>query len=316
MMTVKDFAEQLKKEKSVALFCHVRPDGDTIGSALGIKFALNKLGIKADVYCEEEIPEKFFYLEGAKEIRLDITERYSSYMAVDCADVTRVGKFCELFQTEKNNYNFDHHISNNHYAKYNVIIDTSATAENATELVLALVGEIPEESVNALATGLVTDTGNFKHKNVTENTFKVASILKANGADFNKITYYNFTKQSKNRANLFGEVMSKIRYLLDDRLAVITVYKSQLSRLGAKPEETEGFVDFVMGIDSVEVGVCIMEMDNGYKASFRSKEANVNEVAGKFGGGGHVLASGCRYNGNLEEFIDKIRYYVSQQIRD
>lgn len=316
MITIEEFAKKLKSEKSVAIFCHVRPDGDTLGSAMGIAIVLNDLGIKADVFCDDYIPQKFFYLPECGLIKNEITESYSAYLAVDCADGTRMGKFSYIFATEKNTYNFDHHISNPHFAKYNLVLDTSATAENATRLALLMADKISVNAANCFATGLVTDSGNFRHDNVTEETFKTAALLRKCGADFNKITYNNFTKQTKNRAALFGEVMGKIRYLLDDRLAVIVVRKEQISRHGADPSETEGFVDFIMGIDSVEVGVCVMEIEKGLKASFRAKATNVNAVASKFGGGGHVLASGCRYNGDIEEFIDKIRYYVSQEIRD
>lgn len=315
-MTVAEFAEKLKKELSVAIFCHVRPDGDTLGSALGVWLVLNEIGVKADVFCDDNIPEKFSFLPQVKEIKSDVNSGYSAYLAIDCAEITRLGKFGEIFLSEKNTYNFDHHISNTNYAKYNLIIDSPACAENSVELALALGGKINENAANLFAMGIVTDSGNFRHNNVTANTFRVAAMLKECGADFNKISYNNFTKQSKQRAALFGLVMSKIRYLLDDRLGIIVVTKDKLEQTGAKAEETEGFVDFVMGIDTVEVGVCIMEIKNAYKASFRSKKANVNEVASKFGGGGHILASGCQYGGNLEEFIDKIRYYVSQQLED
>jgi phosphoesterase RecJ-like protein len=86
---------------------------------------------------------------------------------------------------------------------------------------------------------------------------------------------------------------------------------------GAHPSETEGFVDFIMGIDSVEVGATVMEMgENKYKISLRSKGVNVNAVAGSFGGGGHILASGCQINGEYEEVIDKLSFAVSRELID
>ena len=111
--------------------------------------------------------------------------------------------------------------------------------------------------------------------------------------------------------------MSKLRYMLDGRLGVATVLKSDIISSGAKQEDTEGFIDFVMGVEGVEVGVCLMEMSpNVFKASFRSKGPNVNAVAGVFGGGGHVLASGCQVNGEDEEVVDRIRYEVSKELID
>ena len=111
--------------------------------------------------------------------------------------------------------------------------------------------------------------------------------------------------------------MSKIRYFLDGRFAVASVLEKDILESGAKKDETEGFIDFVMGIDGVEVGACVLEMGkNKYKISFRSKGTDVNEVAGTFGGGGHVLASGCQIQGEYEEVVDKICFAVSRHIKD
>ena len=161
----------------------------------------------------------------------------------------------------------------------------------------------------------MTDTGNFKHKNVSSETLLVASKLLEKGADINYIVYKMFTEQSKERAKLFGLVSSKIRYFLDDRFAVMTVSSEMLKDSNARPDETEGFIDFLMGVKSVEVGACVLEMaKNKYKISFRSKGTDVNAVANVFGGGGHVLASGCQIQGEYEEVVDKIRFAVSREL--
>ena len=175
--------------------------------------------------------------------------------------------------------------------------------------------EITEEIANLLMLGLMTDTGGFKHKNVTPDTLRVAAELKEKGADTNAIYYHAFSKQSKNRAALFGRTMSKIRYLLEDKLAIATVRLSDIAACSAEQSDTEGFIDFIMGIDGVEVGICILETANDkYKISFRSKEANVSAVAATFGGGGHVLASGCQISGEYEEVVDKLRFAVSREL--
>ena len=129
--------------------------------------------------------------------------------------------------------------------------------------------------------------------------------------------YNTFKKQSKGRAKLFAKVMSKLRYFLDDSFAVASVFLADLNETGAKSSETEGFIDFIMGIEDVKVGACIMETSqNKYKISFRSKKTDVNAVAGVFGGGGHVLASGCQINGEYEEVVDKITCAVKRFIED
>jgi len=315
--TIEELSLKLKKEKSVAIICHVRPDGDTLGSALALFHALNNLGIKAKVFCDDTVPSRFFFLKSAEFVESNLSGEFSAMLAIDCADLTRLGDFYEAFSKHKNTYVLDHHVSNTRFAKENVVIDNASNSENVLALIESLNAEITTEIANLLAMGIMTDTGNFKHKNVTANTMRSASKLIEKGADLNNIHYHMFSKQTKQRAKLFGITMSKIRYFLDDRFAVASILESQLIESGAKRDETEGFIDFVMGIEGVEVGACILEMDkNKYKISFRSKGTDVNAVAGTFGGGGHVLASGCQIQGEYEEVVDKICFAVSRHIKD
>ena len=315
MTSIKEFSNQLKKEKSVAIFSHIRPDGDTIGSALSLKLALNSLGINATVYCQDVIPPKFHTFTGATEIKSELKGEYSAFLAIDCADITRLGDFAPMFSAHKNTYSLDHHISNRGYARVNTMIDTAANCENVYNLILELGATITKDIANCLALGIVTDTGNFRHDNVTKETFYIASKLREIGADFNHIVFKTFTEQSKNRAKLFGLTMSKIRYFLDDKLAFATVKLEDIEKTGARPDETEGFIDFIMGITGVEVGVCALEIEKDvYKISFRSKKTDVNEIAGTFGGGGHVRASGCRIHGEYEEVVDKVYCVVKRFI--
>ncbi len=315
LISLKAFAEKLKTEKSVAIFSHVRPDGDTVGSALALSLALKSLGIKTSVYCTDEIPERFLSFHGATEIKSELQGEYSAFLAIDSADITRIGDFAVPFSAHKNTYSLDHHVSNRGYAKYHVMIDTAANCENVYSLILELGVEITKDIADCLALGIVTDTGNFKHNNVTPETFYIASKLREKGADFNYIVFKTFTEQSKYRAKLFGLTMSSIRYFLDDKLAFATITQENIEKSGAKPDETEGFIDFIMGITGVEVGVCALETGvNSYKISFRSKKTDVNAIANAFGGGGHVNASGCKIRGEYEEVVDKIYCAVKRFI--
>lgn len=318
MIDLNTFANKLSKEESVALFCHIRPDGDTVGSAVALKLALEHKGVKATVFCNDPVPERFFFQPHVCEIASDFKGDFSALVAVDSADENRLGDFAEAFLKHKNTYSIDHHVSNTRYAKYNYVLDSSANAENVYNLIKLLGVEINGDIANLLAMGIITDTGNFRHKNVSAQTFAVMGELVSKGADVNKIVYNMFTKQSPERAKLFGLVMSKIRYFHNGRFAVATVTSAQFEQTGAKQDESEGFIDFVMGIMGVEVGACVMEMsENKYKISLRSNtNANVNNVAGAFGGGGHVLASGCRISGDYEDVIDRLCFEVSKELID
>ena len=315
MISLQKLGEKIKAEKNVALFCHVRPDGDCLGSALALKLALKILGIKAEVFCDDSVPSRFFFLNECKTVKKQLDEDYGAFIAIDCADIQRLGNFAETFYSHKNTFSIDHHVSNTRYAKENFVKDLASNSENVLEFIEILGVEPTPEIANLLLMGVMTDTGGFRHKNVTASTMNSVAKLVALGGNTNEIYYHMFSAQSKERAKLFGTVMSKIRYFLDGKFAVATVRLTDFESSKAEQNETEGFIDFVMGIRGVEVGACVMEMQKDkFKISFRSKSADVNAVAGYFGGGGHTLASGCQIQGEYEEVIDKITFAVKREL--
>lgn len=314
-MTLKELANKLSKENRTAIICHVRPDGDTLGSGMALKFALDNLGIITDVVCFDPVPSRFFFLSDMRLIKQNYSGEYSALIAIDCADITRLGDGATAFLNHKNTYCIDHHISNTRYAKINYVVENSSNCENVLSLIEELGVTIDSKIANLLALGMVTDTGNFRHKNVKANTLYSAGKMVEKGADLNAIYFNMFTKQSKERAKLFGITMSKIRYFLDDKFAVGSIRLKDIEIAGAKQDETEGFIDFIMGIESVQVGACVLETSKDkFKVSFRSKGADVNGVASTFGGGGHTLASGCQISGEYEEVIDKICFAVKRYL--
>ena len=130
MKTIQELSLKLKKEKSVAIFCHIRPDGDTLGSALALFHALNNLGIKAKVFCDDTVPSRFFFLKSASLVENTFSGEYSAMLAIDCADISRLGSFYDEFSKHKNTYSIDHHVSNTRYAKENLVIDNASNCEN------------------------------------------------------------------------------------------------------------------------------------------------------------------------------------------
>ena len=159
-----------------------------------------------------------------------VTVVLTSFVAVDCADITRLGTFASKFSKCKNTYSIDHHVSNDHFAKTNYVCDSASNCENIYQLLQVANVKIDKEIANFLAMGIMTDTGGFRHKNVTPTTLSIASSLAGKGADLNKISYYMFTMQSKERALLFSKAMSSIRYFHGDKVAIAVVeYKDFLS---------------------------------------------------------------------------------------
>ncbi len=311
-------AEKLNGAKDVAVFCHVRPDGDALGSGLALVIAMRNAGKKACLFCEEAPPERLCIFPAMGTVATQFPEgaNFDVMVSVDCADVTRMGVFAPSFRKFKGTtINIDHHISNDKFAKLNFVRDCTATCEIMPEVLSAAGFPLTREIADLLAMGLLTDSGNFSHSDVSANTFAVASALRAAGADFASTGYAMFSRQTKNRALLYARVLSGMRFCLDDRLVFLTVMQKDFAETGTEKSQTEGFVDFPLTIEGVEVSIALMEVKKGqYKASLRSKRVSVNAVASEFGGGGHILASGCMLFGEYEEVIERLTYAVYKQL--
>ena len=320
MNTIAEIADVLKKLKSAVIFTHMRPDGDTLGGALALSRALSFLNVKNEVVNEGEIPERFLFLAGAKNILRRPSFDAEGYLCVDSSDPSRLGELEKIFRAgvRKITVNLDHHVSNTRYCKYNFVRNRASNCENILELIAAMGVPLDKETGDLLMTGMVTDSGCFSHSDVNGDTFRAAATVAETGADVSKISYEVFRKKTKSGALLYTDAISRLRFFLDDRLAVAVVTAAMLEKYGLKQDATEGIVDFALNIDAVEVSVCLMEVKKGqYKASLRSKgRANVNRVAATFGGGGHVLASGCMLFGEVEEILDRLSYAVFQNLED
>ncbi|MDE6104638.1 MAG: bifunctional oligoribonuclease/PAP phosphatase NrnA [Clostridia bacterium] len=317
--TLQEIAEQLNKAKSVAVFCHARPDGDALGAGLATCIALQNAGKSAIMCCEDLPPEKFSFLPAMKQVRrgLPTKTEYDTFICVDCADTARMGIFSEAFSKFAGvTINIDHHVSNPGFAKYNRVVVCPASCEVLTDVLNAAKFEITKEIADLLMLGLITDSGNFTHCDVEAKSFETAAFLRGKGADVNLINYNMFSRQPKERAILYGRVMNGMRFALDDKLTFIVTSLADLTDTGADKSLTEGFVDFPLTVDGVEVSISLMETKKRhYKVSLRSKgKVNVNAVASTFGGGGHILASGCVLVGELEEVIEKLTYAVYQNL--
>lgn len=315
-----EIAAILKNCKTAAICCHVRPDGDALGSGLALTRALENAGKTVYMLCEEQPPERLCLFPAMSQTYQSLPVKLTEldlFIVVDSADITRIGGFAAQFGAFKGKtLNIDHHVSNPRFAKYNyVLADSTATCEIMPEILDAAGFKITKEIADLLALGLLTDSGNFSHRDVSAKTFTVAAKLKECGAALCDIGYQMFTRQTKARALLYAKVLSGMRFELDDKLVFMTVTQRDFEATGTDKSHTEGFVDFPLSIDGVEVSISLMEVKkNQYKASLRSRSVNVNAVAERFGGGGHVLASGCMLFGEYEEVIERLTHAVEQQL--
>lgn len=320
--TLEKIAEKLKSAKSVAIFAHMRPDGDALGGALALSRALDFLKIPNQVCVESDIPSNLLFVEGMEKVKKAPSGEIDCLVCVDCSDEQRLGALSDCFLAAKrkkiDTFNIDHHVSNTRYAKYDFVRECSANCMNIATLISYLGSPFDKKTSEYLLIGLLTDSGNFSHDDVGEETLALAAKLVAAGADIKYYNYHLFKKQSKARAALFAKVMGGIRYYFDDRFAAIVVTQKSMAECGADQGMTEGFVDFPLNVEGVEVAAALLEVKKRqYKISLRSKEyADVNKIAGTYGGGGHIRAAGCMLFGELEEVLDKLSYTVSQYLEN
>ena len=318
--TLEQIAQRIKKAKSVAIFTHMRPDGDAFGSALSLSAALCNLGIKNQVCVETDIPSNLAFLPEIERVKKRPDNEFDLLVCVDCSNLQRLGALSDefLIATRKkiDTVNIDHHISNERFAKFNYVRECASNCMNMAKLIEYLGVPFDKKTSEYLLVGLLTDSGNFSHDDVGEEAFSLAAKLAAAGADVRYYHYQLFKKQSKARAALHAQVMGGMRYFFDDRFALITITQDTMKKCGADNGMTEGFVDFPLNVDTVEVAASIMEVEcKKYKISLRSKNyADVNKIAGTFGGGGHIRAAGCMLFGDLEEVIDRLSYAISQYL--
>ncbi|MBP5193423.1 MAG: bifunctional oligoribonuclease/PAP phosphatase NrnA [Clostridia bacterium] len=316
-MKLSDFAEKLKNIRSALIFSHVRPDGDTVGGATALKAGLTSLGIRAEMICASPIPAKFSDFPHASEyLPCPPEEKFEAHIAVDCSTEQMFGNLSPLFFSVKNTFNLDHHVSNTKYAKHNCVIDNASACENVFALLKLLGVEIFPALAESLLLGVVTDTGGFSHKNVTPETLNTAAELVKAGADISSISYRTIKVQPVERARLFAIATSSLKLCCDGKLAMIFIREEDFKKTGATQDLTEGFIDFPLSVKGVEVAVSVMEAgEHKFKISFRSTgRVNVNEIAGTFGGGGHVLASGCMLFGFFEDVVDKLIFTVGNYL--
>ena len=317
---MEQIAKRIRQANRVAIFTHMRPDGDAIGSALALSAALDFLKTPNQVCVETEIPSNLTFVEGVEKIVKKPRGEYDLLIVVDCSDEQRLGALSEEYFIAKRKkidvINIDHHVSNTRFGKYDFVQNCSANCMHIATLIEYLGVPFDKKIAEYLLLGLLTDSGNFSHDDVTEETLLLGAKLVKSGADICRYNYMLFKRQPKERAALYAKTMSGIRYYHDGRFAVIAVTKKNMEECGADQGMTEGFVDFPLNIDGVEVAASLLEIKKGqYKISLRSKTyADVNKIAGTYGGGGHVRAAGCMLFGDLEDVLDRLSYTVSQYL--
>lgn len=299
----------IKESKKIAILSHIMPDGDNIGSCLALYNALIKLGKNVVLIQDDDIPEMYRFLKNSDRF-VKPGENYSIDLVIvlDCGDIGRLGKSARYLEN-KDIINIDHHISNTEFGHHN-IVDTSAsaTAELVYELINKLEIVLDKDICECIYTGIVTDTGQFQYSNTTSVTHKIAADLISNGVEPSKVYKAVYQNNSISKIKLIGKALSLMEFYYDNRIASIMLNKEVFESVGAKDEDTDGLINFARDIKGVEVALLFKETYDGkIKIGFRSKDfIDVNQIAQKFGGGGHIRAAGATVAGEIKSIKEKI----------
>ena len=300
---IQQIAEIIKKGRTFLVTSHMRLDGDAVGSELALYEALRGLGKEVVVYNQDRTPQMYSFLPDAGVIvnRLGPLDGFDAVFVLDCSEIERAGEEASRIAGIRQIINIDHHISNDHYGNLTLTDpEASSTGEMIFRLVDGMGLEITKDMAVNLYTAILTDTGAFRYSNTGPKTFAVAGRLLEKGADPAWIAQMVYETFPAAKIRLLSRALSTLEFDWQGRIAALTVSKRMLDEAGAQWEHTEGFVEFPRSIEGVQVAVFFSEIAEGfYKVSLRSKgRFNVEQVAGKFGGGGHINAAACRIQGD------------------
>lgn len=309
--SLKSIADTIKKYNTFSIVPHINPDSDAMGSCYAVKYALESMGKRATVYTVEKLPKHLEFLSGEYNV-FDKVEQHDVCLCIDCGDIGRVGERKALMDLAKISINIDHHYANSCFADMNYV-DASAcsSGEICYELINILGTEITKECAFYLYSAMCADTGGFRFSNTTPKALRIAADLLECGIDVAKINKLLFDTQSYDQMRLKGEIAKEVALYQDGLVAVACVTKNMLSQYGIAEKEIDNIVDIARSVEGVEVAVSIKEGSKLVKVSLRSNEyIDVSKIAEKFGGGGHVRASGFvmseDYKTAKEKIIDEV----------
>ncbi len=303
--SIEEMIEVLRKAPSVALFSHVSPDGDCIGSMLAIGMALEKMGKEVSFYNPDPVPRNLAFLPGSSRVRQELPNLVEkTLMFVDCTDLHRVNLTMAEISGESTILNLDHHISNEYFGHFNWV-DAHASASG--EVAIALIGylgvEVDRDIATNLYTAIVTDTGCFQYSNTTANTHRLTAELLDKGIDLAIIHHNIFDQKPLAQIKLLQSALNGLEIHAEGQLATMTLSLEDFQKSGAEQGLSEGLVNHARSIAGVEVAVLLREAGvQEIKVGLRSNLwLNVNEIAAQFGGGGHQRAAGCSLKLSLSE---------------
>ncbi len=309
----------VSEAKTIAIAGHVRPDGDCVGSCLGLYNYLNEnmKDKQIDVYLES-VPAAFSFLKNI-ECALTAPKQgmfYDLFIALDCGSRDRLGFTEEMFLSAKHTVSIDHHISNTMFAEYNHV---EGDASSTCEVLCGFFEDscISKETAECLYLGIVHDTGVFKHSNTSRKTMDTAGMLLTKGVSASQIIDDSFYRKTYMQNQILGRCLLESILMLDGAIIFSCVSQKMMQLYGAVPADLDGIIDQLRVTAGVEVAILVREEGvQNYKVSLRSNgKVDVSKICCLFGGGGHKMAAGCTMNGSMHDVINNLSGQIEHQLK-
>lgn len=314
-----NIASELNHVKTVAIAGHVRPDGDCVGSSMGMYLYIKKNFphiTDVDVYLEA-IPNSYRFLQGTDEIHhtCDKNMEYDLFISLDCGDKGRLGDAAAYFETAKRRMCIDHHISNSGFADVDYIVPE---ASSTSELVYDVLDKdkITKEIAEALYMGIAHDTGVFQYNCTSPKTMRAAADLMDKGIDFSGILDDTYYKKSYVQNQILGRALLESIMVLSGQCIISAIRQKDMVFYGVEPKDLDGIVSQLRNTKGVEVAIFIYETGiQEFKVSMRSNGiVDVSKVGAYFGGGGHVRAAGCTMQGTMHDVLNNLTKHIEKQL--
>lgn len=297
--------EGLLNATRILVVSHIRPDGDAIGSLLGLGMSLEAAGKSVQMVIDDPIPATFRHLLGDHKVKTHPEGSFDLACVVDCSDLLRTGAALEAYGQP--DLNLDHHITNLAFARLNVVDSKAvATAEMVYDLLVAVGLNIPQPAAAALLTGLITDTLGFRTSNMTPKALHTAAALMEHGADLAELYRRALITRSYQAARLWGEGLSRLTR--EGRLIWTSLTLADRQAAGYPGKDDADLINVLSAVDEADISMIFVESANGRtKVSWRAQPPfDVSALALQFGGGGHPAASGAEVPGSLEQVREQI----------
>ncbi|WP_027438248.1 DHH family phosphoesterase [Lachnospira multipara] len=312
--------EELKDAKTVGITGHVRPDGDCVGSTMGLYNFLkeNRPDLDVRVYLEK-LGDDFNFIPRINEIKNepDLDLKFDVFIVLDCSSLDRIEPFAEMFIYAKKTICLDHHISNTSFADVNLV---EPTWSSTCEVLFTCLDEnlISKEVATCIYTGIIHDTGVFKYSCTSANTMTIAGKMMEKGIDYSSIIDNSFYAKTYIQNQILGRALLESVLFYDGKCIFSSVSKEIMDFYGVDGKSLGGIVEQLRLTDGVEVAIFMYEIGDGeYKVSLRSKSViDVSKISTTFGGGGHIRAAGFSAKGSVHSIVNKIGALIEEQYNE